>query len=93
MLEEVGVSPEQLRLVVHSTTLATNSIIERKGAKTALLTTKGFRDILEFGRERIYDMHDLHARFPDPIVPRHLRVEVSERIDRDGVGAQSARPR
>jgi N-methylhydantoinase A/oxoprolinase/acetone carboxylase beta subunit len=85
MLEEVGVSPEQLRLVVHSTTLATNSIIERKGAKTALLTTKGFRDILEFGRERIYDMHDLHARFPDPIVPRHRRVEVSERIDRDGV--------
>ena len=78
-------SAERLRLVVHSTTLATNSIIERKGAKTALLTTKGFRDILEFGRERIYDMHDLHARFPEPIVPRNRRVEVSERIDRDGV--------
>ena len=65
-LQEVGSSTEGLRLIVHSTTLATNSIIERKGAKTALLTTKGFRDILEFGRERIYDMHDLHARFPDP---------------------------
>ena len=83
-LEEVGASAEDLRLIVHSTTLATNSIIERKGAKTALLTTKGFRDILEFGRERIYDMHDLHARFPDPLVPRSRRVEVSERTDRDG---------
>ena len=85
LLDEVGARPERLRLVVHSTTLATNSIIERKGAKTALLTTKGFRDILEFGRERIYDMHDLHARFPDPLVPRSRRVEVSERVDRDGV--------
>ena len=83
-LKEVGASTEDLRLIVHSTTLATNSIIERKGAKTALLTTKGFRDILEFGRERIYDMHDLHARFPDPLVPRSRRVEVSERTDRDG---------
>ena len=83
-LQEVGSSTEDLRLIVHSTTLATNSIIERKGAKTALLTTKGFRDILEFGRERIYDMHDLHARFPDPLVPRSRRVEVSERVDRDG---------
>ncbi len=84
-LEEVGASAGDLRLIVHSTTLATNSIIERKGAKTALLTTKGFRDILEFGRERIYDMHDLHARFPDPLVPRSRRVEVSERADRDGL--------
>ena len=84
-LEEVGASTGDLRLIVHSTTLATNSIIERKGAKTALLTTKGFRDILEFGRERIYDMHDLHARFPDPLVPRSRRVEVSERADRDGL--------
>ena len=83
-LEEVGAGADDLRLIVHSTTLATNSIIERKGAKTALLTTKGFRDILEFGRERIYDMHDLHALFPDPLVPRSRRVEISERTDRDG---------
>ncbi len=84
-LEEVGSSTRDLGLIVHSTTLATNSIIERKGAKTALLTTEGFRDILEFGRERIYDMHDLHARFPDPLVPRSRRMEVSERTDRDGM--------
>ena len=84
ILADAGAAPESLRLVVHSTTLATNAIIERKGAKTALLTTRGFRDVLEMGREQIYDMHDLHARYPDPIVPRHLRAEVSERIDRDG---------
>ncbi len=84
LLEEVGATAGRLRLVVHSTTLATNSIIERKGAVTALLTTKGFRDILEFGREQIYDMHDLHAQFPDPLVPRSHRLEVTERIDRDG---------
>ena len=85
LLEEIGSSPKELNLVVHSTTLATNSIIERKGSETALLTTKGFRDILEFGREQIYDMHDLHARYPAPLIPRRYRVEVSERTDRDGV--------
>ncbi len=84
ILADSGTPPESLRLVVHSTTLATNAIIERKGAKTALLTTRGFRDVLELGREQIYDMHDLHARYPDPIVPRSLRAEVPERIDRDG---------
>ena len=84
LLADSGTAPESLRLVVHSTTLATNAIIERKGAKTALLTTRGFRDVLELGREQIYDMHDLHAQYPDPIVPRHLRAEVPERVDRDG---------
>ena len=84
ILADAGTAPESLRLVVHSTTLATNAIIERNGAKTALLTTQGFRDVLDMGREQIYDMHDLHARFPDPIVPRSLRAEVPERVDRDG---------
>jgi N-methylhydantoinase A/oxoprolinase/acetone carboxylase beta subunit len=84
LLETVGIALSALQVVVHSTTLATNAIIERKGAKIALITTEGFRDILELGREQIYDMHDLHARFPDPLVPRSLRVEVSERTDRDG---------
>ena len=84
LLEEAGTSASALRLVVHSTTLATNAIIERKGARTGLLTTRGFRDVLEMGREQIYDMHDLHAEFPEPIVERHLRAEITERIDRDG---------
>ncbi len=84
ILTNAGTAPAALRLVVHSTTLATNAIIERSGAKAALLTTKGFRDVLEMGREQIYDMHDLHARFPEPLVPRHLRAEAPERTDRDG---------
>ena len=84
LLRDTGAAPESLRLVVHSTTLATNAIIERKGAETALLTTRGFRDVLEMGREQIYDMHDLHAQFPEPLAPRYLRAEVNERIDRDG---------
>ena len=84
LLETVGIAASALQVVVHSTTLATNAIIERKGAKIALLTTEGFRDVLEMRREQIYDMHDLHARYPDPIVPRSLRAEISERTDRDG---------
>ena len=84
LLARVDTAASSLKLVVHSTTLATNAIIERKGAKTALLTTRGFRDVLELGREQIYDMHDLHAEIPEPIVPRHLRAEVDERVDRDG---------
>lgn len=84
VLETVGITLSAIQVIVHSTTLATNAIIERKGAKVALLTTKGFRDVLEMGREQIYDMHDLHARYPEPIVPRSLRISVTERVDRDG---------
>ena len=75
---------DALSVIVHSTTLTTNSIIQRRGAKTALITTSGFRDILEMGREQMYDMYDLHAQMPDPLVPRHLRRGVSERVTRDG---------
>ena len=84
LLQSARVDFSQLRMVVHSTTLATNAIIERKGAKTALITTEGFRDILEMGREQIYDMYDLKAQYPPPLVPRYLRRGVSERISRDG---------
>ena len=89
LIETVGITASALQVVVHSTTLATNAIIERKGAKIALLTTEGFRDVLEMRREQIYDMHDLHARYPDPIVPRSLRAEISERTDRDGNAFQA----
>jgi N-methylhydantoinase A len=69
---------------VHGTTLATNALIERKGARTALLTTEGFRDALEIGREGRYDMYDLLIDPPAPLVPRHLRREVPERLLPDG---------
>jgi N-methylhydantoinase A/oxoprolinase/acetone carboxylase beta subunit len=84
ILRAAGVGFGRLQVLVHSTTLATNAIIERKGATLALLTTKGFRDILEMGREQIYDMHDLQAAFPEPIVPRYLRADIAERTSRDG---------
>lgn len=88
LLESAGSSFSQLRVIVLSTTLATNAIIERKGAKSALLTTRGFRDTLEMGREQIYDMYDLGAQLAQPIVPRHLRRELSERTDRAGAVSQ-----
>ena len=61
-----------------------NALIERKGALTALLTTRGFRDTLEMRREHRYDLYDLGIRLPEPLVPRRLRWEVSERILGDG---------
>src|SRR5512139_860870 len=70
--------------VIHGTTLVINSIIERKGAKTALITTKGFRDVLEIGRGIRYAPYDVFAEFPKPLIPRHLRFEVDERIRSDG---------
>lgn len=71
--------------IIHGTTLIINAIIERKGAVTALITTRGFRDILEMGREKRYDIYDVFISYPPPLVPRHLRREVGERINRDGL--------
>ncbi|MBP1699052.1 MAG: methylhydantoinase [Deltaproteobacteria bacterium] len=70
--------------LIHGTTLVINSIIERKGAKTGLITTKGFKDILEIGREIRYAPYDIFAEFPEPLIPRRYRVEVDERIRSDG---------
>ncbi|HZP75046.1 MAG TPA: hydantoinase/oxoprolinase family protein [Pseudolabrys sp.] len=70
--------------VIHATTLVTNTILERKGARTGLITTAGFRDLLEIQREVRYDLYDLFIRLPEPVVPRHLRIGVSERIQADG---------
>ena len=73
-----------IQVLVHGTTLATNAIIERKGARTALLTTEGFRDVLALGHESRYDQYDLDIVLPTPLVPRHLRLPVPERLDNDG---------
>jgi N-methylhydantoinase A len=70
--------------LIHGTTLVINSIIERKGAKTGLITTKGFRDVLEIGRGIRYAPYDVFAEFPRPLVPRRYRLEVDERIRSDG---------
>jgi 5-oxoprolinase (ATP-hydrolysing) len=70
--------------IVHGTTLVTNALIERRDARLGLITTRGFRDILEMGTEQRYDIYDLFLQFPPPLVPRRHRLEVAERMDRDG---------
>ncbi len=70
--------------IIHGTTLVINAIIERKGARTGLITTKGFRDILELGREKRYDAYDIFSEYPEPIVPRMDRAEIDERLRFDG---------
>jgi len=84
MLKRTPGFVEQLDEVIHGTTLVINAIIERKGARTGLITTKGFRDVLELGREKRYDTYDIFAVYPEPLVPRPLRLEVDERIASDG---------
>jgi N-methylhydantoinase A len=78
--------------IIHGTTLVINSIIERKGAKTGLITTKGFRDVLELGREIRYAPYDIFAEFPKPLIPRRLRLEVDERVRSDGTLLKSLDP-
>ncbi|MBL8587781.1 MAG: hydantoinase B/oxoprolinase family protein [Methylobacteriaceae bacterium] len=70
--------------IVHGTTLVTNAVIERRGARLGLLTTQGFRDALEMGAEQRYDIYDLFLAFPEPLAPRRWRREAVERVDRDG---------
>jgi len=84
LLNRVDLAPDTIAYVVHGTTLITNTLIERKGAPTALLTTAGFRDALEIGNEGRYDMYDLALVKPKPLVERRLRFDVPERILADG---------
>lgn len=84
LLEQHDLEMSQLQQVVHGTTLVANSIIERKGATTGLITTRGYRDTLEIGRELRYDMYDIFIDRPRPLVPRYLRCEVNERVGADG---------
>jgi N-methylhydantoinase A len=84
LLAAHSIAPEQIGRVVHATTLFTNALIERKGARTGLITTTGFRDTLEIGRERKYELYDLFIEMPRPLVPRMWRREVAERLAPDG---------
>jgi N-methylhydantoinase A len=85
-LSELGIAPADIRAFVHGTTIATNALLERKGAKTALITTEGFRDTLEIGRTRrlIGGLFDIKFVRPKPLVDRRLRIEVPERTAADG---------
>jgi N-methylhydantoinase A len=84
VIAAAGVAPGDIGLIIHGTTLATNAIIERKGARTALITTAGFRDVIAMGNESRYDQYDLNIVLPEPLVPRYLRLPVPERLDNTG---------
>ena len=84
VLELAGVAPAAVRLVIHGTTLATNAIIERRGAKTALIVTEGHRDALEMAHENRFEQYDIGVDRPAPLVPRRLRLPVRERVDHRG---------
>ena len=82
--KEAGLSPSEISHLIHGTTIVTNLIIERKGAKVGVIATEGFRDVLEIMRATRERPYDLHWKQPAPLVPRHLRLEVTERIDARG---------
>jgi len=84
LARDQGVTPTDISRFAHGTTVATNALIQRRGAKVALITTEGFRDLLEIGRQIRPKMYDLKADEPPPLVPREHRFEVSERVGADG---------
>ena len=84
VIAEDGVAPADIGRVAHATTLFTNALIERKGAETGLIATEGFRDVVEIGRERKYELYDIHIQKPKPLAARDRRAEVAERLDFNG---------
>ena len=84
LLANAKQQPRDVGTVIHGTTLVTNALIERRGARTATLCTRGFADVFDIARERRYDMYDLRIRYPEPLVARRCRVEIDERIGARG---------
>lgn len=81
---KAGIDPSQIGQIIHGTTLATNALIERRGAKTALITTEGFRDVIEMRTESRFEQYDLNLNLPEPLLPRHMRFTVPGRVDARG---------
>ena len=81
---KAGVDPSHIGQIIHGTTLATNALIERRGAKTALITTEGFRDVIEMRTESRFEQYDLNLNLPDPLLPRQMRFTVGGRVDANG---------
>ena len=79
LVNRLGVSPSEITFFIHGTTVAINTVLERKGGRTALVATSGFRDVLQIGRQDRPHLYDWRVRRPEPLVPRHLRFEVPER--------------
>lgn len=81
---KAGVAPSKIEQIIHGTTLATNALIERRGAKTALVTTEGFRDVIEMRTESRFEQYDLNLNLPDPLLPRQMRFTVPGRVNAKG---------
>ena len=81
---KAGIVPSQIEQIIHGTTLATNALIERRGAKTALITTEGFRDVIEMRTESRFEQYDLNLQLPEPLLPRQHRFTLRERVDARG---------
>ena len=92
LLERSGRQLHEVHSIIHGTTLATNALIERKGARVAFVTTSGFRDVLEMRYEKRFDQYDLNVQLPEPLVPRDLRLTVDERMCVDGSIMRSPQP-
>ena len=84
VVAEAGIAPSDIEVIVHGTTLATNAVIERKGAVTSMITTQGFRDVIEIGTEGRPEQYDVNILKPEPLVPRRRRFAVSERLNSAG---------
>ena len=84
IMQAHGIAPQAVATILHATTIATNAILERKGNRTALLTTAGFRDVLIIGRQKRYDTNNMHLDKPAPLIARRHILEVSERMSADG---------
>src|SRR5262249_61373794 len=80
VLAAAGLPPSEVSVFVHGTTLATNALIERKGARTAFVTTEGMRDIIEMGYEKRFEQYDVYMERPRPLVPRPLRFTLPPRL-------------
>ncbi|MCX7558759.1 hydantoinase/oxoprolinase family protein [Sulfitobacter sp. F26204] len=81
---KAGITPAAITQIIHGTTLATNALIERRGAKTALITTEGFRDVIEMRTESRFEQYDLNLTLPEPLLPRQMRYTLTERVDAQG---------
>ncbi len=84
LIQQASIGAAQIDELIHGTTVATNAILEKRGARTALVTTSGFRDVLEIRRVRMPQLYNIQWEKPKPLVPRYLRFEVDERIDARG---------
>ena len=82
--QKANVDPSRIQQIIHGTTLATNALIERRGARTALITTGGFRDVIEMRTESRFEQYDLNLSLPEPLLARHQRYTLDERVSANG---------